>query len=338
MKTLQQISVMLNGRLSGNPEACIQGVNSLELAGVEEIAFLAKRDVDPAAFRAAALIVARDNPIDYPNLIYVDDPYLAFAQLLEDFYPATPFCAGVDDRARVSADARLGKNVRLGAFVYVGAGAVIGDDTEIHSGSVVYPGATIGRSCLIYAHVVIREGVVVGDHCIIHAGAVIGSDGFGFSRDSAGIPRKIPQKGRVTIADHCEIGANTCIDRSTLGETRLEEHVKLDNLVQVGHNCRIGSGTTISALTGISGSVDVGRNVVMGGQVGIADHLRIADGVMIAGKTGVSGHIKKRCVISGSPHMEARDWRRMHALLRNLDDYYARIRELEKRIAELEEK
>ncbi|HDP94403.1 MAG TPA: UDP-3-O-(3-hydroxymyristoyl)glucosamine N-acyltransferase [Candidatus Aminicenantes bacterium] len=338
MNTLMEISFLLRGELKGDPNTPVLGVNSLERAGASEIAFLAKRDAEPSAIQAAALVVARDNPIEYPNLVYVDDPYLAFAQLLEHFFPARPCCTGVNDSARVDVDARLGQNVRLGAFVEVGAAASIGDDTEIHSGCVVYPGAVIGRSCLVYANVVIREGVVIGDHCIIHAGAVIGSDGFGFSRDSGGIPRKIPQKGKVIIGDHCEIGANTCIDRSTIEETRLENHVKLDNLVQVGHNCRIGSGSTISALTGISGSVDVGRNVIMGGQVGIADHLRIADGVMIAGKTGVSGHIKKRGIIAGNPHMDLRGWRRMHALLRNLDDYYARIRELEKQIKELEAK
>ncbi|MBN1195828.1 MAG: UDP-3-O-(3-hydroxymyristoyl)glucosamine N-acyltransferase [Candidatus Aminicenantes bacterium] len=338
MNTLKEISSLLKGELRGNPDIRIRGVNSLARAGETEITFLVKHDAEPSAIQAAALVVARDNPIEYPNLIYVDDPYLAFAKLLEYFHPARPFCTGVSDSARVHADARLGQNVRLGAFVEVGAAASIGDDTEIHSGCVVYPGAVIGRSCLIYANVVIREGVIIGDYCILHAGAVIGSDGFGFSRDPAGIPRKIPQKGKVIIGNHCEIGANTCIDRSTIEETRLEDHVKLDNLVQVGHNCRIGSGTTISALTGISGSVDVGRNVVMGGQVGIADHLRIADGVMIAGKTGVSGHIKKRGIIAGNPHMDLRGWRRMHALLRNLDDYFTRIRELEKRISELEAK
>jgi len=329
---------MLGGEVKGDVETPIYGVNSLERAGAGEIAFLAKRNVDPRIIHAAALVVARDHDIAYPNLVYVDEPYMAFARLLEHFHPARAWCNGVDDSARVAADAQLGRNVRLGAFVVVGSGARIGDNTEIHSGTVVYPGSVIGRSCLIYANVVIREDVTMGDHCIVHAGAVIGADGFGFKRDADGVPRKIPQKGKVIIGNHCEIGANSCIDRSTIEETRLEGHVKLDNLVQIGHNCRIGEGTTISALTGISGSVDVGRNVVMGGQVGIADHLRIADGVMIAGKTGVSGHIKKRSIIAGSPHMEIRNWRRTHSLLRNLDDYFERIRALEKKLKELEEK
>jgi len=338
MITLKEICRLLDGDLQGNGEIGIQGVNSLERAGAGEIAFLVKSNIDLDGIRAAALIVARNSGIAYPNLVYVDQPYLAFAKLLEHFHPAPQFSPGISERARVDPEARLGKNVRLGAFAYIGAGAVIGDDTEIHSGAVVYPGAEVGHSCLIYANVVIREGVTLGNNCIIHAGVVIGADGFGFTRDAEGIPRKIPQKGKVVIGDYCEIGANSCIDRSTIEETRLEDHVKLDNLVQVGHNCRIGAGTTISALTGISGSVDVGRNVVMGGQVGIADHVSIADGTMIAGKTGVSGHIKKRGIVAGNPHMEIRTWRRAYSLLRNLDDYVDRIRDLERKLKELEER
>ena len=338
MTTLQEICRILGGELKGDGSTAIHGVNSLERAGAGEIAFLARSNVDLAGIHAEALIVSRKSEIAFPNLVFVDQPYLAFARLLEYFHPALAFSEGIDERAVVDPDARLGKNVRLGAFSYIGAGAVIGDETEIHSGVVVYPGAEIGHSCLIYANVVIREGVTLGSNCTIHAGAVIGADGFGFSRDTEGIPRKIPQKGKVVIGDCCEIGANSCIDRSTIEETRLEGHVKLDNLVQVGHNCRIGAGTTISALTGISGSVDVGRNVVMGGQVGIADHVKIADGTMIAGKTGVSGHIKKRGIVAGNPHLDIRTWRRSYSLLRNLDEYVERIRDLERKVKELEER
>ena len=337
MNTLESIARFLDGEARGNPATPIRGVNSLEQASHDEITFLVKKGFDPATLKAGALIVARGSMVEYPNLIYVDHPYMAFARLLDYFHPAIPFCEGIHPDARVAETATLGKNVTLGPFTTIGEDAGIGDNTQIHSGVIVYPGAKVGNACLIYSNVVIREGVSIGDHCIIHSGVVIGADGFGFSRDSEGIPRKIPQKGRVTIGSHCEIGANSCIDRSTIEETRLGNHVKLDNMVQVGHNTHIGDGSTISALTGISGSVRVGRNVIMGGQVGIADHVHIADGVVIAGKTGVTGHIKSRQIISGYPHSEIRKWRRSQVLLRNLDEYVERIATLEEKIKKLEE-
>jgi UDP-3-O-[3-hydroxymyristoyl] glucosamine N-acyltransferase len=196
----------------------------------------------------------------------------------------------------------------------------------------------IGKNCLVYSNVIIREGVEIGDDVIIHSGAVIGADGFGFTRDSNGIPIKIPQKGSLIVGNGCEIGANTCIDRSTIEETVLNSHVKLDNLVQIGHNVTIGSGTAISSQTGISGSTVIGQGVTMGGQVGIADHVKIADGVMIAAKTGVTGNIDKRGIVAGIPHTGIREWRKSWVIFRNLEKYIDRIKVLEEKIREMEEK
>ncbi|UCH95891.1 MAG: UDP-3-O-(3-hydroxymyristoyl)glucosamine N-acyltransferase, partial [Candidatus Aminicenantes bacterium] len=203
---------------------------------------------------------------------------------------------------------------------------------------IIYPHVKIGKNCLIYSQVVIREEVEIGDHVIIQPGAVIGADGFGFTRLSDGTPVKIPQKGKVVIGSYCEIGANTCIDRATIEKTVLGDYVKLDNLIQVGHNVRIGKGTAISALTGISGSVEIGENVIMGGQVGIADHAKIADGVMVVAKTGIHGHVKKKGIIAGIPHQDFMTWKKDQAIFKNLEKYVDRIKQLEKKIKEMEEK
>jgi UDP-3-O-[3-hydroxymyristoyl] glucosamine N-acyltransferase len=203
---------------------------------------------------------------------------------------------------------------------------------------IIYRDVKIGRDCLIYSQVVIRENVEIGDRVIIHPGAVIGTDGFGYGRNADGTPVKIPQKGKVIIAAGCEIGANTCIDRSTIEETTLAENVKLDNLVQLGHNVRIGKNTIISSQTGISGSTEIGENVVMGGQVGIADHVKIADGVMIAAKSGISGSVKTKMIVAGIPHQEFSAWRKNMVLVRNLADWKEKLRLIEKKIKALEEK
>ena len=220
----------------------------------------------------------------------------------------------------------------------MGENSEIGENTEIHSGVIIYNDVKIGNDCIIYSNVVIREDVDIGDNVIIQPGVVIGGDGFGFTRLQDGTPVKVPQKGKVIIGSHCEIGANTCIDRSTIEETVLGDYVKLDNMVQVGHNVKIGKFTAISAHAGISGSVQVGENVIMGGQVGIADHVKIVDGVMIAAKSGISGNIKRKGIVAGIPHQDIRKWRKNHAIFRNLDNYVERIKALEKKIKEMEEK
>ena len=284
------------------------------------------------------MIVKKGSKIQYPNLIYVEEPYRAFATLLDFFYPSRRFNESIDSRAHIAADAVIGGNVSIGAFSYIGESCVIGDNCEIHAGVILYPRVKIGKNCLIYSNVVIREDVEIRDHVIIQPGVVIGADGFGFTRLSDGTPIKIPQKGKVVIGSHCELGANVCIDRSTIEETVLNDYVKLDNLVHVGHNVKIGRGTAISALCGISGSVTIGENVIMGGQVGIADHAAIDDGVMVAAKTGVHGHVKPKTIIAGIPHQDIMAWKRNQAIFKNLESYIDRIKLLERKIKELEDK
>lgn len=338
MTKLKQLCEIINGRLKGDPEFQVRSVNSLEKAGKDEITFAAKDSVKLEHVQAGALIVTKESTIEYPNLVYVDDPYAAFARLLEFFFPHRRFNEGIDDHAVVSPTAVIGKNVGIAAFSYVGEHTQIGDNCEIHAGVKIYRNVKIGSDCIIYANVVLREDVEIGHHVIIQPGAVIGGDGFGFTRLSDGTPIKIPQKGKVIIGNYCEIGANTCIDRSTIEETILEEHVKLDNLVQIGHNVKIGRASALSGLVGIAGSVEIGKNVIMGGQVGIGDHVKIADGVMLAGQTGVHRDIKEKCIVGGSPHQEIKQWGKSVAIFNNLEKYIDRIRTLEQKIKKLEEK
>lgn len=338
MINLKETARLINGELKGDPGFVIQSVNSIEKAGPKEISFSVKDNIDCKAIDAGALVVGRQSTLQYPNLIYVNEPYAAFAVLLDFFFPRRRFNETVDANAFVAESAVIGNNVSIGVFSYVGAGCRIGDNCEIHSGVRIYPGVKIGKDCLIYSNVVIREEVDIGDNVIIQPGVVIGGDGFGFTRTADGRPVKIPQKGKVVIGNRCEIGANTCIDRSTIEETVLKDDVKLDNLVQVGHNVRIGKGTAISALAGISGSVEIGENVIMGGMVGIADHAKITDGVMVAGKTGIHGHVKKKGIIAGIPHQDFMEWKRSHVIFKNLEKYIERIKQLEKTIQEIENK
>jgi UDP-3-O-[3-hydroxymyristoyl] glucosamine N-acyltransferase len=340
MPDLKTIAVLLDGELKGNASLEIRGVHALLKAGADDITYVAKgrEDVDLSGVHAGALIVASDSPLPYANRILVPDPQLAFARLLDYFHPRQPFWTGIADSAYVSEKAELATDVSVGPFSYIGENSRIGAGTEIHAGVAIYRDVTIGRECLIYSNAVIRENVVIGDRVTIHPGAVIGADGFGFGRTAEGVAVKIPQKGKVIIGDGCEIGANTCIDRSTIEETILEENVKLDNLVQIGHNVRIGRDTAISAQTGISGSTRIGAQVIMGGQVGIADHVQIADGVMIAAKSGVTGSVKSKMIIAGIPHQEIGEWRKNMVLARNLAEWKEKLRLIEKKVKELEEK
>jgi UDP-3-O-[3-hydroxymyristoyl] glucosamine N-acyltransferase len=340
MPKLKEIAELLAGELRGDGALAIHGVQALHRAGPGEIAYLARgrEGADLSAVHAGALVVARGADVTYPRLVFVEDPQLAFARLLELFHPRVPFWPGIAANAHVSPSARLAEGVRVGPFAFIGDDVRIGANSEVHSGAVVYRGVTIGRDCLIYANAVIRENVEIGDRVIIHPGAVIGADGFGFARTAAGAAVKVPQVGKVIIGDGCEIGANTCIDRSTVEETVLAANVKLDNLVQIGHNVHIGRDSAISAQTGISGSTRIGAGVIMGGQVGVADHIEIADGVMVAAKSGVTGSIRSKTIVAGIPHQEIGEWRKNMVLARNLAAMREKLRLLEKKIKAMEEK
>ena len=336
MNNLKELSKLVNGKLEGDPGFSINVVNSLENAGPEEIAIAVKPGKVTEKIRAGALVVKEDSGIKYKNLIYVEDPYIALSILISHFFPVERFSFGTGKFVSIAESAIIGDDTSLGDHTYVGENVEIGRNCEIHSGVKIYNNVRIGDNALIYSNVVIREDVEIGKSVVIQPGAVIGSDGFGFARDKTGKPLKIPQRGNVVIGDNCEIGANVCIDRSTLNTTRISDSVKIDNLVQIGHNVKVGESTSISAQSGISGSTEVGKNVIMAGQVGLADHIKIGNGVMIAAKSGISGNVKDKSVVAGIPQQEFMSWKRSQVILRNIEKYIERIKILEKRAGKTE--
>ncbi len=338
MRTLKELSELVNGRLNGDPNLKIRSVNSLENAVSDEIAIAVKSVNITKDVNAAALIVSGNSDIKYKNLIHVKDPFIALAVLIRIFFPVSRFNYGIGKNVTIAKTVKLGDGISIGDYSYIGERVKIGKNGEIHSGVKIYDNVKIGDNALIYSNVVIREDVVIGDNVVIQPGAVIGSDGFGFVRDKDGKPLKIPQRGNVIIGNDCEIGANVCIDRSTLNTTYIDDSVKIDNLVQVGHNVKIGEGTSISAQCGISGSTVVGKGVIMAGQVGLADHIKIGDGVMIAAKAGISGNVRDKNVVAGIPQQSLMSWKRSQVILRNMEKYIERIKILERKIKKTEEK
>jgi UDP-3-O-[3-hydroxymyristoyl] glucosamine N-acyltransferase len=330
---LHEIATLLNAELSGNPDVSITGVQDFEHAGPSDITFWARTTPAKTPSRAGAVIVKRGAPALFAQQLAVEVPHLAFARCLELFHPHRPHWCGISPQAWIDPTAHLEEGVRVGPFATIGPDCHIGAGSEIHAGVHIYRNTHIGTHCLIYSGAVIREDSRIGNHVIIHCGAVIGADGFGYVRLPQQLPHKIPQVGYVAIGDHCEIGANTCIDRSTVGVTLLEAGVKLDNQVQIGHNVKIGPGTSLSAQCGISGSTTIGADVIMGGQVGVADHISVGDRVMAAGQTGITGSVEAGKTISGTPHQSILEWRRNMVALRHLDDLVGRVKALEAALA-----
>ncbi|MEN8223061.1 MAG: UDP-3-O-(3-hydroxymyristoyl)glucosamine N-acyltransferase [Acidobacteriota bacterium] len=338
MRDLKELSKLVKGKLNGNSELKIRTVNSLDNAGPDEIAIAVKPEMVTEKIRAGALVVTEKSGIRYNNLIYVDDPFIALSILITHFFPVERFNHGVGKHVSISGSAAIGEGCSFGDQTYVGENVKVGKNCEIHSGVKIYNNVRIGDNALIYSNVVIREDVIIGDGVVVQPGAVIGSDGFGFARDNEGKPLKIPQRGNVVIGDNCEIGANVCIDRSTLDTTYIADSVKIDNLVQIGHNVKVGESTSISAQSGISGSTEVGKNVIMAGQVGLADHIKIGNGVMIAAKAGISGNVKDKSIVAGIPQQDLMSWKRSQVILRNIEKYIKRIKILEDKIGSTEEK
>jgi UDP-3-O-[3-hydroxymyristoyl] glucosamine N-acyltransferase len=242
----------------------------------------------------------------------------------------------VQELSYIAKNASLGEGVFIAAFAYLSNGTIIGNNTKIHAGAFLGERVKVGNNSVIHAGVKIYHDCIIGDHVIIHAGTVVGSDGFGFAPQTDGSYKKVPQLGNVVVEDYVEIGANTTIDRATLGSTFIRKGVKIDNLVQVAHNVDIGIDTVIAAQTGISGSTKIGSNVMIGGQVGVAGHITIADGTKVTGQSGVTKPVKnKNAVLSGTPALNIHDSRRSQVLAKNLPELEKRVKELEKMIQEL---
>lgn len=328
--TVQEIATWLQGEIVGTGTAQIVEAAKIEEANQRSITFLANPKYERylETTQAAAVLVSRKYQSEkLPRrsslaFIKVDDPYLAFLQVLKKFAPALdPFPKGIDPTAVIAESAKIGKNVWLGAHVVVGDEATIADNTKISHGCVIGTRASIGSDCLLYPNVTVYHQTKIGDRVTLHGGVVLGADGFGFAPRVNEPFEKIPQLGIVVIEDDVEIGANSTIDRATLGETIVRRGVKIDNLVQIAHNCIVGENTVIAAQTGISGSVKIGKNCMIGGQVGIAGHIEIADRVSILAQSGVGKTIEEPGSLwFGSPAKERSRAHRIEAVIRSLPE------------------
>jgi UDP-3-O-[3-hydroxymyristoyl] glucosamine N-acyltransferase len=320
--TLREIAERLGGEVVGDATVPISGVATLDGAGPGQIAFLAnpRYRARLAATRASAVILGpRERDATAIPRVVTDNPYAYYARTVALFHPPRAARPGIHPSAVVDPSASVAPSAEVGPGAVIGAGARIGERARIGAGTVVGEGASVGDDSLLHARVTVCDGCVVGARCILHPGAVIGADGFGMAPD-AGRYVKIPQVGRAVLGDDVEVGANSCVDRGAIEDTVVEEGVKIDNLVQVAHNCRIGAHTVIAGCAGISGSTVVGRHCVIGGGAGLVGHITIADGVTVTGMTLVAKSIAEPGVYSsGLPMMPHADWLKNAAHLRRLD-------------------
>ncbi len=341
--TLREIAQFLDATLEGNPDQEILRVAKIEEAGAGAITFLAnpKYARHLATTHASAAIVGRavtveGRPPELPplTLVRVADPYVGFVRILAKLHPPPPpLPPGIHPTAVVDSSATLGADVRIGAHAVIGARCQLGARTMIGPCATVGDDVRIGDDSILYANVSIREGCCIGARCILQPGAVIGSDGFGFAPKPDGSYEKIPQMGVVVIEDDVEIGANTTVDRATLGETRIKKGAKLDNLIQVAHNVVIGQNTVMAAQSGISGSTRIGNNVMVAGQVGFTGHIEVADGVKIGAQSGVHRSLTTaNATYFGTPAYPHREAMRIYGSFPQLPDLLATVRDLVKRL------
>jgi len=334
--------MMINGKTEGDPAAAVSGFGKIEEAVNGQIAFLANPKYEEFLYQTgASIVIINDNlEIKQPlsaTLIRVPDAYSAFAILLTKYQELmTQQLSGIQQPSSIASSATLGENVFVGAFAYLGENVRIGNNVKIFQGVILGDQVQIGDNSILHAGVKIYHDCVIGRQVTLHAGVVIGGDGFGFAPQADGAYQKIPQIGNVVIEDGVEIGANTTIDRATIGSTTIRTGVKLDNLIQIGHNVEIGSHTVIAALTGISGSTKIGKHVMMGGQVGMVGHISIADGTKIAGQSGLMKSVKEpNKSFIGTPALEVSQALRTQVIARNLPELEKRIQDLEKLVEKL---
>ena len=337
--TAKQIADFINGRVEGDVNAAVHTFAKIEEGQPGAISFLSNPKYTQYLYDTKSTIVLVNEDLELEKevsatLIRVKNAYEAVARLLQLYESMKPKKTGIDPLASVSAKATIGENVYIGAFACIGDGAVIGDNTQIYPHVVIGDGVKVGAGCLLYPNVTIYQGCQLGSNVTIHAGSVIGADGFGFAPNVDGY-EKIPQIGIVIIEDNVEIGANTCVDRSTMGATVLHKGVKLDNLVQVAHNVEVGENTVMSAQVGIAGSTKVGSWCMFGGQVGLAGHITIGDHVNLGAQSGVPGSIKPNQTLIGTPPMEPTPYFKSQAIFRRLPDMYKELSALRKEIEEL---
>ena len=331
-----EIALLVGGTLEGGHDPDLRGVAPLERAVPEELTFLASPRYLPylAESRAGALLVdaalAERGRTAMPRIV-VRDVHKALALVLERLYPRAPAEPGVHETAVLGRDARVGVDVTIGPYAVIGAGAVVGDRAQVGAHAVVGAGCVLGEDVVLHPHVTLYPGVVVGARTVLHSGVRLGTDGFGYVW-AEGKHRKVPQVGRCIIGADVEIGANTTIDRGSVGATEVGDDVKIDNLVHLGHNVRIGAHSIIIAQVGVSGSTVVGQGVTLAGQAGINGHIEIGDGATIGAQAGVFGDVPAGAVVSGYPARPHREALRAQAALFQLPDWIKRLRALERAV------
>lgn len=331
---LIDIATALNARIeNASPETEITAVAGIEQAGPGQLTFVSNPKYNAAAkiTKASAVIVSENFPAINAGMLRSRNPYLAWAKAIELFYHPPAHAAGIHATAVVSPKAKLGKNAHIGPYVVIDDDVVIGDNAVLLAHVVIYRGVTIGNNFFAHAHAVVREFCRLGNNVLLQNGAVVGCDGFGFAKDDAGHWHKIVQSGNVVIESNTEIQANSCIDRASIGETRIGQGGKIDNLVHVGHSCTVGHDTLLCAQVGLAGTTDVGNNVILAGQVGVSGHVKIGDGAIAIAQSGIPHNVAPGAMVSGSPAIDHRLWLRCCAAYAKLPEIAKAVRKLSAR-------
>lgn len=340
--TAKQIAEFIQGRVEGDENATVHTFAKIEEGKPGAISFLSNSKYTHYIYETEASIVLVDESLKLEKevkstLIRVKSAYEAVARLLQLYESMKPKKKGIDSLAFIDSTAKIGEDCYIGPFVAIGPNVTVGNGCVLHPHVTIGEGAVIGDDTEIYSNAVVYHGCKIGKRCVLHAGCVIGADGFGFAPSENGYD-KIPQIGIVTIEDDVEIGANTCVDRSTMGSTFIRKGVKLDNLVQIAHNTDIGANTVMSSQVGVAGSTKVGEWCMFGGQVGVSGHITIGNKVMLGAQSGVPGSIKDNQQLIGTPPMEMKPYFRSQAIFRRLPDMYKELNELRKEVDELKSK
>ena len=335
----KQIAEFIQGTIVGDENATVHTFAKIEEGMPGAISFLSNPKYTHYIYDTQSSIVLVNKDFEpekeiKATLIKVDNAYESLAKLLNLYEMNKPKKTGVDPLAYIAPTAKIGKNVYIAPFACVGDNAEIGDNTSLHPHATVGSGAKVGSNCILYPHVTVYHDCRIGNNCILHAGSVIGADGFGFAPSPEGY-EKIPQIGIVVLEDNVEIGANTCIDRATMGATVIRKGVKLDNLIQIAHNVEVGSHTVMASQVGIAGSTKVGEWCMFGGQVGVAGHITVGNRVNMGAQSGVNGSIKDGKALIGTPPIEFKNYFKSSAVFKKLPDMYLELASLKKELEEL---
>ncbi len=341
--TALQVATLIKGKIEGNPEAKVSHVAKIEEAGEGSLSFIANPKYEEYLYTTKASVIIINDALEVrekvkPVLIRVKDAYSSFAFLLEKYNEIISRSGknGIEQPSFVSKTASIGKDTYIGAFTYIGENVIIGDRVRIYPGCYIGDNVVINEDSRLFAGVKVYDSCSLGSRVVIHSGTVIGGDGFGFAPQKDGSYKKVPQIGNVIIEDDVEIGANTTIDRATMGSTIIRKGVKLDNLIQIAHNVEIGENTVIAAQSGISGSTKVGKNCIIGGQVGMVGHIQIADGTRINAQSGLSKSVTTaNAALTGSPAFDYKSSLKSQAIFRNLPELQQRLLKLEEEVEAL---